>query len=104
LKSRYKVITKGVRGSIMKSEVLQIKSEVLQIRLTEDEKNIIKKVARKNKMSMSEFLLYSAMKLITENELYTKHLVYRSFSELEEMFVRQTSNELINKYTSLESD
>lgn len=50
-----------------------MKSEVLQIRLTKEEKSILQKVARDHKMNMSEFLLYGAMKLIAENEFYNKY-------------------------------
>lgn len=46
------------------------KSEVLQIRLSKEEKNQLREVARKNGMSMSEFLLYGAMKVIAESEFY----------------------------------
>lgn len=57
-----------------------MKSEVLQIRLTKEEKELLQKVARRNRMSMSEFLLYGAMKLITENEFYNKHNIYNTIS------------------------
>lgn len=50
-----------------------MKSEVLQIRLTKDEKGILQRVAREHRMDMSEFLLYGAMKLIAEYEFYKKH-------------------------------
>lgn len=46
------------------------KSEVLQIRLSKEEKNQLREVARKNGMSMSEFLLYGVMKVIAESEFY----------------------------------
>lgn len=49
------------------------KSEVIQIRLTKDEKKYIQEIARKNKMNMSEFLLYGAMKIISESEFYNNN-------------------------------
>lgn len=49
------------------------KSEVIQIRLTKDEKKCIQEIARKNKMNMSEFLLYGAMKIISESEFYNNN-------------------------------
>ena len=50
------------------------KSEVLQIRLTVEEKNKLKEISKKNKMTMSEFLLYGAMKVIAESEFYNKQM------------------------------
>lgn len=50
------------------------KSEVLQIRLTKDEKQHLQEVARKNRMSMSEYLLYGALKLEAESEFYNKQM------------------------------
>jgi len=50
-----------------------MKSEVVQIRLTKEEKSTLQKVARENSMNMSEFLLYGAMKIIIEKEFYNKH-------------------------------
>ncbi|MEG1285365.1 MAG: hypothetical protein RSD22_06495 [Romboutsia sp.] len=50
------------------------KSEVLQIRLTKEEKANLQDMARKNRMSMSEFLLYGAMKVISESEFYNKQM------------------------------
>jgi uncharacterized protein (DUF1778 family) len=55
------------------------KSEVLQIRLSKEEKNRLQEVARRNGMSMSEFLLYGAMKVIAECEFYNKQM-QNSFS------------------------
>ena len=49
------------------------KSEVIQIRLTKDEKKYIQEIARKNKMNMSEFSLYGAMKIISESEFYNNN-------------------------------
>lgn len=48
------------------------KSEVLQIRLTKKEKEYIKKISRRNKMNMSEFLLYAVMKVISKDELLNR--------------------------------
>ena len=52
------------------------KSEVIQIRLTKDEKKYIQEIARKNKMNMSEFLLYGAMKIISESEFYNNQQLF----------------------------
>ena len=51
-----------------------MKSEVVQIRLTKEEKSILQRVARENRMNMSEFLLYGAMKLISEDEFYNTEI------------------------------
>lgn len=50
------------------------KSEVIQIRLTKDEKNKLQEIARKNRMNMSEFLLYGAMRTIAEDEFVNKRM------------------------------
>jgi len=52
------------------------KSEVLQIRLTPREKEQLELVSMKHRMSMSEFLLYGAMKVIAEDEFYNKYKKY----------------------------
>ncbi|MGL6184398.1 MAG: plasmid mobilization protein [Clostridium chrysemydis] len=50
------------------------KTEVIQIRLTQEEKNKLQEISRKNRMSMSEFLLYGAMKVISESEFYNNQM------------------------------
>ncbi|EPN7178960.1 plasmid mobilization protein [Campylobacter upsaliensis] len=45
------------------------KSELIQIRVTEDDKLKIKSIARKMGLTVSEFLLYGAMRSISEYEL-----------------------------------
>lgn len=50
-----------------------MKSEVLQMRLTKEEKSVLQRIAREHNMDMSEFLLYGAMKLISEYEFYNKY-------------------------------
>lgn len=45
------------------------KNELIQIRVSEDEKIKIKSTARKMGLTISEFLLYGAMKSISEYEL-----------------------------------
>lgn len=50
------------------------KTEVLQIRLTKEEKYMLQKIARDNRMSMREFLLYGVMKVISESEFYNKQM------------------------------
>ena len=45
------------------------KKELIQIRVSEDEKLKIKTIARKG-MTVSEFILYSLMRTISEYEIY----------------------------------
>lgn len=45
-----------------------IKNELIQIRVSEDDKLKIKSIARKMGLTVSEFLLYGAMKSISEYE------------------------------------
>ena len=45
------------------------KKELIQIRVSEDEKLKIKTIARKKGMTVSEFILYSLMRTISEYEL-----------------------------------
>ena len=49
------------------------KKELIQIRVSEDEKLNIKRIARKMGLTISEFLLYGAMKSISEYELLEIH-------------------------------
>lgn len=44
------------------------KSELIQIRVSEEDKLKIKSIARKKGLTVSEFLLYGAMKSINEYE------------------------------------
>ena len=46
------------------------KKELIQIRVSEDEKLKIKTIARKKGMTVSEFILYSFMRTISEYEIY----------------------------------
>ena len=46
------------------------KKELIQIRVSEDEKLKIKTIARKKGMTVSEFILYSLMRTISEYEIY----------------------------------
>ncbi|MGJ0845009.1 plasmid mobilization protein [Clostridium tertium] len=46
------------------------KKELIQIRVSEDEKLKIKTIARKKGMTISEFILYSLMRTISEYEIY----------------------------------
>lgn len=50
------------------------KDKLIQIRVTEDEKIKIKRIARKMGLTISEFLLYGAMKSISEYEIKTGNL------------------------------
>ena len=50
------------------------KNEFIQIRVSEDEKIKIKIAARKMGLTISEFLLYGAMKSISEYEIKTGKL------------------------------
>ena len=45
------------------------KKELIQIRVSEDEKLKIKTIARKKGMTISEFILYSLMRTISEYEI-----------------------------------
>lgn len=47
------------------------KDKLIQIRVTEDDKLKIKSAARKMGLTISEFLLYGAMKSINEYEIKT---------------------------------
>lgn len=49
------------------------KKELIQIRVSEDEKLKIKTIARKKGMTISEFILYSLMRTISEYELLDMH-------------------------------
>ena len=46
------------------------KKELIQIRVSEDEKLKIKTIARKKGMTVSEFILYSLIRTISEYEIY----------------------------------
>ena len=46
------------------------KKELIQIRVSEDEKLKIKTIARKKGMTVSEFILYFLMRTISEYEIY----------------------------------
>ena len=46
------------------------KKELIQIRVSEDEKLKIKTIERKKGMTVSEFILYSLMRTISEYEIY----------------------------------
>jgi antitoxin component of RelBE/YafQ-DinJ toxin-antitoxin module len=46
------------------------KKELIQIRVSGDEKLKIKTMARKKGMTVSEFVLYSLMRTISECEIY----------------------------------
>ena len=46
------------------------KKELIQIRVSEDEKLKIKTIARKKGMTISEFILYFLMRTISEYEIY----------------------------------
>lgn len=45
------------------------KNKLIQIRVSEDEKFKIKSIARKMGLTVSEFLLYGAMKSVSEYEM-----------------------------------
>ena len=51
------------------------KKELIQIRVTNEQKEQIKRISTEKEMTISEFLLYSVMRTITEEEI-TK-LYYR---------------------------
>lgn len=51
------------------------KKELIQIRVTKEQKEQIKRISTEKEMTISEFLLYSVMRTITEEEI-TK-LYYR---------------------------
>lgn len=46
-----------------------LKKELIQIRVTKEEKTAIKRISASKGMTVSEFLLYSAMRAITEEEI-----------------------------------
>ena len=50
------------------------KEKLIQIRVTEDDKLKIKSAARKMGLTISEFLLYGAMKSISEYEIKSGNL------------------------------
>lgn len=50
-----------------------IKKELIQIRVTEDEKRKIKIMSAEKGMTVSEFTLYSLMRTISEYELLDMH-------------------------------
>lgn len=45
------------------------KKELIQIRVTKEQKEQIKRISISKGMTVSEFLLYSAMRTITEEEI-----------------------------------
>ena len=45
------------------------KKELIQIRVTEDEKRQLKIISAKKGMTLSEYLLYASMRAISEDEL-----------------------------------
>lgn len=49
------------------------KKELIQIRVSEEEKEKIKIISKQKGMTVSEFLLYSAMRTISEFELLEIH-------------------------------
>ena len=49
------------------------KKELIQIRVSEDEKEKIKIISAKKGLTVSEFLLYGAMKAISEDEFIKTH-------------------------------
>lgn len=49
------------------------KKELIQIRVSEDEKEKIKIISAKKGMTVSEFLLYGAMRAISEDEFIKTH-------------------------------
>lgn len=49
------------------------KKELIQIRVLEDDKQKIKTIARKKGMTISEFIRYSLMRIISEYELLEIH-------------------------------
>lgn len=50
------------------------KDEVLQIRLTTDEKAKIKELAKKKGYTMSELVVYALIRMIAEDEFYSKNI------------------------------
>ena len=48
---------------------MEVKKELIQIRVTGKQKEEIKKLAKQKGMNISELLLYSVMKVITEDNL-----------------------------------
>lgn len=55
------------------------KKELIQIRVSEDEKLKIKTIARKKGMTISEFILYSLMRTISEYEIYELIKKWKNF-------------------------
>lgn len=56
-----------------------VKKELIQIRVTEDEKCQLKIISAKKGMTLSEFLLYGAMRTISEYEL--TEIYYKNSNE-----------------------
>lgn len=46
-----------------------LKKELIQIRVTKEEKTAIKRISASKGMNVSEFLLYAAMRTISEYEI-----------------------------------
>ncbi|WP_440250774.1 hypothetical protein [Clostridium sp.] len=44
------------------------KTETIQLRVTKEQKKIIKELCTKKKMTQTDFILYALMKVITEEE------------------------------------
>ena len=44
------------------------KTETIQLRVTKEQKKIIKELCNKKKMTQTDFILYALMKVITEEE------------------------------------
>ena len=55
------------------------KNALIQIRVSEEIKKKIKVLSAEREMTVSEFLLYGAMKVISEEEFYNKQM-QNSFS------------------------
>lgn len=53
------------------------KKELIQIRVTEDQKRQLKSISAKKGMTLSEYLLSSAMRSISEDELI--EIYYKKF-------------------------
>lgn len=52
------------------------KKEIIQIRVTEEEKDKLKSKSMEKGMTISEFLLYGAMRTINEDEAVKVHCKY----------------------------
>lgn len=50
------------------------KKALIQIRVTDEIKKKIKVLSAEREMTVSEFLLYGAMKVISESEFYNKEM------------------------------